>query len=191
MQRASTHVLRSLVSAGAAIAVLSACGGAVNASAPAPGTAMQLGAVTPANSGSGALAGQYSGQAVDTDFGNGKLKASFAQSNGAVGGSITTTYQKNSMTFSLAGTYAKSSIAGVEVATINKVACAFSYTGKYDSATHTLSITYRPAHGCSGETGTLTLNKACYYQESLMQPPGETTDLRFGMSPDGGGLHGC
>jgi hypothetical protein len=191
MRRAPTHVIRSLVAAFAATAFLSACAGGVNTSAPTAGTAAQTPAEAFAQTGSNALAGQYSGPAVDTVFGTGKLKASFAQSNGAVGGWITTTYQKASMTFSLAGTYAKSSVAGVDVATINKVACAFAYSGKYDSSTHTLSVEYHAAHGCNGESGTLTLNKACYYQESLMQDSTKTPALRFGVNPDANGLHGC
>ena len=191
MRRAPTHVIRSLAAAFVAAAFLSACAGGVNAGAPTAGTAAQGPADALAQTGSNALSGQYSGTAVDTVFGTGKLKASFAQSNSAVGGWVTTTYQGASTTFSLAGTYAKSSVAGIDVATINKVACAFSYTGKYDSSTHTLSIGYHAVHGCSRESGTLTLNKQCYYQESLMQESVETPALRLGASPDGGGLHGC
>ncbi len=191
MRRAPTHVIQSTVTAFVAAAFLSACAGGVNASAPTAGTAAQAPPSAFAQTGSNPLAGQYSGPAVDTVFGTGKLKASLAQSTGAVGGWITTTYQKASMTFSLAGTYAKSSVAGVDVATINKVACAFTYTGKYDSSTHTLSIEYHAAHGCNGESGTLTLNKGCYYQENLMQESVETPALHLGVSPDGGGLHSC
>lgn len=192
MTRARTQVLRSLVAACTASAVFSACAGSAGAGAPASAAAAtQPGADALAQTGSNALAGQYSGQVADTAFGSGKLKASFAQSGGAVGGWVTATYQKTSTTFSLAGTYAKSSVAGIDVATINKTACAFSYDGKYDSSSHTLSIEYHAAHGCSGESGTLTLKKGCYYQESLMQPPGETPAMRWGAVPDAGGLHGC
>ena len=190
MKRADTCRSRSSVAAFVAAAFLSACAGSTGAGSPGGVAARPLGDA-PFHTGSNALAGQYTGQGVDTVFGTGKLKASLAQSNGSVGGSVTVAYQQHAMNSSLAGTYANASLTGVEVATVNTVACAFSYKGKYDSSTHTLSLQFDAVHGCKGESGTLTLKKQCFYQESFIQSPDETPALRMGIRPDAGGLHGC
>lgn len=189
MQRVTAQVLRTYLTALTAVAMFAGCaGGGIGASGGTGEPQGPLGAF--AQTGGNALAGEYSGQAVDTTFGSGKLKAAFAQAKSAVGGSVTTTFQKTSITFSLAGTYANASVSGVDVGTIDKKACAFSYHGKYDASTHTLSVTYQSAHGCSGEGGTFTMKKGCYYQENLMQVPGEPSDVRQ-TRPDAGGLHSC
>jgi hypothetical protein len=138
-----------------------ACGGS---GSPATSPAYQAQAVG-FDGGSGILnfAGEYSGTIDDAKFGKGSVKASFAQFQGAAGGSFDQTYAKVKVDSSLALLEKGDAVHGTSVATIVATACSFAFSGTYDVKTFALTGSFKAVHGCTGQGGTYALKEQCSY----------------------------
>jgi len=183
MQRAHSHVGLLFLGLLSTALALGGCSG-VNAAAPGAVAGSPVQSLGDAPAATNAFAGQYTGSVTDSTFGNGKSTASFAQSQGAVGGMLNATFGKTALLHSVAGNATNQSLSGTSVATVGKNSCVFSYSATYTSSSHKLSLGYTAAHGCSGEKGTVHLTKQCYYQEGA--PLDVFEPNRNGMRPDTG-----
>jgi hypothetical protein len=191
MRRAHSHAIARIAAALASAVVLSACAGNVNSDALGSGTALQA-PVAPF--GQAAIqndAGQYGGTTKDSTFGNGTATASLAQDAHVVGGLLTATFGTISLSNSVAAqTMTGAALAGVEVATVNGGACSFSLSATYNTAKHLLKGTYQAVHGCSGETGSFSLTKECYYPRNGPFDAVPSWNREAGIKPNNG-LHQC
>lgn len=190
MERTRAHFHVSCLAALAAAALSSGCAGTVNAGAPAAGAAARAASGVLAPAGTNPFAGQYAGTARFGALHNGAASASLVQSQTAVGGMLTATFAKTTYVYSLAAGATGGSFGGVTVATIGSVACSFTLTGTYDPTTHKLAISYAPARGCVGKSGTFAMTKQCYYQEGGPLQDGALEDRATAAQPDNG-LHQC
>lgn len=157
---------------------LAACGGG-GAVAPAAGTGQSSTAARA--SGDAATrnySGEYAGNVKDSLYNKGKIEASFAQYQTAVGGAMTQTEGSRSSAMSASFEVSGTTFTGTSAATIGSAICVYTIGGTYDAAKHTLHGSYQSANGCSTESGTFTMKQKCYYAK-----PGADADV--------GGLKMC
>jgi hypothetical protein len=108
------------------------------------------------------LAGQYTGTATDSVFGNATASTTLAEAGTTLSGTIlilaTTSHAtlSQSVSWTVASGY---TISGT--VTDPGGQCTFSSTGVYDASTNVLSGKYTAVSGCSGETGTFSLTQQC------------------------------
>jgi hypothetical protein len=127
--------------------------------------------------------GDYAGTVKDSLYNKGSIKATFAQYQTAVGGSMTQDEisRTGTMTASF-GVTAGTTLTGTAVEKFgvgtSSTACVYTIGGTYNAATHRLRGSYQAVHNCSGETGTFTMKQKCFYP-------------RPGADADVGGLKMC
>jgi hypothetical protein len=109
------------------------------------------------------LSGQYVGTIEDSLGGKGTVGASLAQYKSAIGGRLKVKLAKDSHTDLLAFALSSPATLTGNLIYAGSAACTLRTTGKYDAATHRLTGSYRAVHGCSGETGTFSMEQQCYY----------------------------
>jgi hypothetical protein len=112
-------------------------------------------------------AGEYSGTVQDSILGNGFAEASLMQDRHSIGGILTETINNKNYTNALVATTEDGrGLVGAEAATVPPVGsspCTFSVRAKYDPNTAVLSGTYTAAQGCSGDSGSFSLNEGCSF----------------------------
>jgi hypothetical protein len=159
MTRTLVHAFRFLFSASVALA-LTAC--AANPANSVPVAADAQAAVAPQVIQNDA--GEFFGSIQDSTFGNGNASASLAQHEHGVGGYLTATFGSNTITNAVVlQTQTGLTVTGGEVANTNSGVCTFSMSATYKEKTNVLAGTYKAVHGCSGESGSFSITKGCYY----------------------------
>ena len=109
-------------------------------------------------------AGEYTGTATDSVFGNGTAAVTLSQKASSIGGTLNTTFGTTTIANALAVTIDGSgNLSGSAVATVNpsQPTCGFTVTGTYNSSTGALNGSYAAYSGCASETGTFTLTQQC------------------------------
>lgn len=132
------------------IAVLSGCNGNTNPPSNPP-TVSQI-------------AGEYTGTATDSVFGNGTAAITLSQKASSIGGTLVETFGTTTLSSSLAMTIDLSgNLSGSSIATVNPSSptCGFNVSGTYDPTTGNLNGTYAAYSGCTGQNGTVTLTQQC------------------------------
>ena len=109
------------------------------------------------------ISGDYTGTVQDSISGTLPATATLSQHGSAAGGVLTTT----------SGAVALNSAITLVVTTSNAVSgtivqdlpggttCTFSTTGNYNTGSQQITGSYSAVTGCSGESGTYTLNQQC------------------------------
>jgi hypothetical protein len=163
-----------------AVAVALAACGSGGVGAPAAGTGQSSTAAhSRGDAASRNYSGEYAGTVKDSLYKKGKIHASFAQYQAAVGGSMTQTEgSSHSSTMSASFEVSDTTFTGTAATTIGSTVCVFTIGGAYDTAKHSLHGSYQSASGCSAESGTFTMKQKCYYAK-----PGADADV--------GGLKMC
>jgi hypothetical protein len=164
-----------------AVAVALAACGSGSAGSPAIGTGQSS---TAARAGGEAsvrnFSGDYAGTVNDSLHRKGTIKATFAQYQTAVGGSMTQTEGSRAGTMTASFGVGGTTLTGTGVETFGSgttTVCVYTIGGTYNTATHRLKGSYQGVHGCS-ETGTFTMKQKCFYP-------------RPGADADVGGLKMC
>ncbi len=125
--------------------------------------------------------GEYAGTVKDSSYPGqtGKIAASFAQYQAAIGGSATQTDGSLSKTGSMAfAVTSATTFTGTEAAQVGTAICVYDVGGTYNVTTHSLKASYHAIDGCTGEHGTIKMKQQCYY-------------ARKGVQADVGGLKMC
>lgn len=139
-------------------------------------------------------AGEFGGKVNDSVYGSGFGTGSLAQVQHEVGGYVTITYYNSAQTTVTnaftASTQSGLALSGAEVGRIDSDTCSFKMSATYNPTSHVLAGTYEAVHGCSGESGSFSLTKGCYYPRT-----GLDDDLSLPVAPaqahPNSGLHPC
>lgn len=184
MIRTGLFAFRFLLAASLA-AALTAC--AANPAAGVPGGAAAQPAAAPQSIQNDA--GEYGGPVQDSKYGKGFLSGSLMQHEHAVGGYLTATYGSKTIQNAVAvQTQTGASVGGGEESNVDSSVCTFKMTATYSEKTNVLKGTYNAVHGCSGESGSFSITKGCYFPRTGLDAvrAADGSDVR----PDHG-LHQC
>jgi len=157
---------------GAAVAgaLLTACGGSgVPSTVSAPQTALSVSARATMTRN---VSGEYAGTIDDNQQGKTAATAALAQYGDGVGGPFTIGTGSSLLVSSIAFTLDGKNLSGTLVKPGTTV-CSFSTSATYNGSKRRLSGSYYAISGCSGEQGTYTLKRKCYYQragDALVRP---------------------
>jgi len=149
-----------------AAAILAGCGGNGNGAA-VPGAASGMQGVSSHVSGAAAvidLSGEYAGKINDSEYGEGKGTAFYAQYGNAVGGVFDLTFKEASLSASISQTISGDNVVGNSDGGSGSLYCAGTQKATYDTSTHILSGSYQTVVGCTGEKGTFSLKHQCYFK---------------------------
>ena len=161
---------RRAFGAAVATALLTACGGSgAPSTAAVPQTALSInaGATTTRN-----VSGEYAGTIDDSQDGTTTATAALAQYSDGVGGAFTIGTGSSLLVSSIAFTLDGKNLTGTLVKP-GTTACSFATSATYNGSNRRLTGSYYAIGGCSGEQGTYTLKRKCYYQragDTLVQP---------------------
>jgi hypothetical protein len=160
---------RRAYGAAVAIILLTACGGSgVPSTTPAPQAAFSTSrGATTRN-----ISGEYAGTITDNQEGKTTATAALAQYSDGVGGPFSIGKGSYSLIASIAFTLSGNTVSGTLVTPGTSV-CAFSTSATYDVGSRRLRGSYTAIHGCSGEQGTYSLKRKCYYHragDGLVEP---------------------
>lgn len=124
------------------------------------------------------VSGQYSGTVTDSALGTGTASANMVASDASIGGWFAFAFGSNTYDNPVLLASGRNGLRGDFEATIENVACRFSFKATFDRATHKLHGSYQSAgSGCSGESGSFELKQQCYY------------NLQGDARPDVGPMH--
>ncbi|HEX3457648.1 MAG TPA: hypothetical protein VHR97_06790 [Candidatus Baltobacteraceae bacterium] len=154
---------RRAFGAAVATALLTACGGSgAPSTAAVPQTALstRTGATVTRN-----VSGEYAGTIDDNQDGTSAATAALAQYNDGVGGPFTVGTGSSSLISSIAFTLDGKNLTGTLVKP-GTTACSFATSATYDRSNRRLAGSYYAISGCSGEQGTYTLKRKCFYQRA-------------------------
>lgn len=176
-----TNVTKRTALTLAAALALAGCGSG-GLGTPAPETGQTSSAARSADDAATRnFSGEYSGTVKDSSYPGqtGKIAASFAQYQTAIGGSATQTDGTVSKTASVAfAVTSATTFTGTEAAQVGTAICVYDIGGTYNVTTHSLKASYHATDGCTGEHGTIKMKQKCYY-------------ARKGAQADVGGLKMC
>jgi hypothetical protein len=154
---------RRAFGAAVATALLTACGpSGVPSTGPRSQTALSRNA---GPTGTRNVSGEYAGTIDDNQKGETTATAALAQYGDGVGGPFTIGKGTYLLVSSIAFTLDGKSLRGTLV-TPGTTVCSFSTSATYDSSKRRLNGSYSAIGGCSGEQGTYSLKRKCYYQRA-------------------------
>jgi len=110
------------------------------------------------------ISGDYTGTAQDSVNGALAATAILAQHGGSAGGTLTTSVPGGATLTSAISLVISSSnaLSGTIVEDLpGGVTCTFSTTGSYNTTSQQITGSYSAVTGCSGQSGTYTLNQVC------------------------------
>lgn len=161
---------RRAFGAAVATALLTACGAN---GAPSTGAVSQTAFST--NAGATMtrnVSGEYAGAINDNQDGKTTATAALAQYSEGVGGPFNIGTGSSLLVSSIAFTIDGKSLSGTLVKP-GTTACSFATSATYNGSNRRLIGSYYAISGCSGEQGTYTLKRKCYYQragDTLVKP---------------------
>lgn len=158
---------RRAYTAAVTAALLSGCGGGVPNAATAARTALTMDTGTARN-----VSGEYAGTIEDNQKGTMPGSASLAQFGVSVGGPLSVGKGASALGASIAFTLSGKSLSGTLIIP-GATVCAFTTSATYDAHSRRLEGSYQAIGGCSGEQGTYSFKRKCYYQragDALVEP---------------------
>lgn len=109
------------------------------------------------------ISGDYTGTVQDSVGGTLAASATLSQHGSAAGGVLTTT--SGGVAFNSAITLvitSSNAVSGTVVHDLpNGATCTFSTSGNYNTASQQITASYSAVTGCSGQSGTYTLDQQC------------------------------
>lgn len=143
-----TRVLATAVLAAAAVAV----SGCDNGTTSAPPVAAAL----------SNIAGEYTGTVQDSTLGTQSATTTLAEHGSSIGGALTLTSGASTSTWAIAWTLTTANaVSGSGSVSVNGPTCTFAMAGTYNTSSGQITGTYQAVNGCSGRTGSFTLNQQC------------------------------
>ncbi len=127
---------------------LSGCGGGSVTLQPPPQTPI--------------ISGDYNGSIQDSVLGSGSVTTTLTESGTGVSGTISIATKSGTIDQDVSWIASPNQVLnGKSTATIDGAACSFGWKGSYSTQTNVISGNYASVSGCSGETGTYTLQQQC------------------------------
>lgn len=109
------------------------------------------------------IAGEYTGTVQDSTLGTQTAATTLAEHGSSIGGALTVTSGTSTSTWAIAWTLttANTVTGSGSVGSAAGPTCTFAMSGTYNPTSGQIAGTYQAVNGCSGRTGSFTLNQQC------------------------------
>lgn len=108
------------------------------------------------------IAGEYTGTVQDSTLGAQTASTTLAEHGSSIGGALTIASGASSATWAIAWTLTTANtVSGSGSVSVNGPTCTFAMSGSYNPTSGQITGTYQAVSGCSGRTGSFTLNQQC------------------------------